>query len=124
MNSAEAIFWVARIWLIAGGLTAAVFLTVGIDRIDEDARGAYVFRPLAVPGVLLLWPLVIWRWWVLETGRDEPDARYRPVRAAHGAAAAVFCVAVLIVLTLGLAVRQQWPADFKPEQLSAEDASR
>lgn len=55
-----------RLWLLAGLMTAAVFLGFGIDRIDPAARGAFAFRPLLVPGILLLWPLVLWRWATLE----------------------------------------------------------
>ncbi|WP_171173341.1 hypothetical protein [Ruegeria sp. HKCCD8929] len=119
MNAAEGLFWLARIWLIAGGLVAALFLTVGIDRIDEDARGAYVFRPLLIPGILLIWPLVLWRWWTLESGRFDPNSRYRPVRAAHGLVAIVLCIVVLGTIILGLSVRQHWPADVAPQRLTA-----
>jgi hypothetical protein len=45
-----------------GLLIAAVFLLVGIDRVSSAARGAYAFRPLLVPGLVLLWPLVVVRW--------------------------------------------------------------
>lgn len=45
-----------------GAAVALAFLTVGIERIDPAARGAYAFRPLLVPGLVLLWPLVLWRW--------------------------------------------------------------
>ena len=62
MNAAEGLFFAVQVWLIRGAVLAVVFLTIGIDRIDEDARGAYVFRPLLVPGILLIWPLVAWRW--------------------------------------------------------------
>lgn len=55
-----------RLWVLAGLLTAAAFLGFGIDRVDPAARGAFAFRPLLVPGVLLLWPLVLWRWAALE----------------------------------------------------------
>ena len=52
------------------GLALAVaFLTFGIDRIDAASRGAYAVRPLLLPGVVLLWPLVAWRWAALERGR-------------------------------------------------------
>jgi len=51
-----------------GAVVAAVFLVVGIGRIDPGARGAYAFRPLLVPGVVFLWPVVLWRWYVLEHG--------------------------------------------------------
>jgi len=86
MNTAEAIVGLVRIWFMVGALVAAVFLIIGIDRIDEDARGAYVFRPLLVPGILLIWPLVLWRWWVLETGRSSraEGARLRCVRTGLG----------------------------------------
>lgn len=53
---------------LAGGYAAAglaiglAFLFRGLDRIDPAARGAYAFRPLLLPGLLLLWPLVLWRW--------------------------------------------------------------
>ncbi len=125
MNAAEAIFMVARFWLIAGGFVAAAFLTIGIDRIDEDARGTYVFRPLLLPGVLLIWPLVLWRWIVLETGRDRPGDRYHPVRASHAVAAILLAVGVVCVIALGLNARQTWPSDIAPERLSsAAEASQ
>ncbi len=117
MNEAELIFWIARAWLWAGAVVAAVFLTIGIDRIDEDARGAYVFRPLLIPGVLLIWPLVLWRWWTLEAARFDPQSRYRPVRAAHGVVAILLCLIVVGTITLGLKVRQEWPADFEPTKI-------
>ncbi|MBX9874549.1 MAG: hypothetical protein K2X84_06810, partial [Beijerinckiaceae bacterium] len=34
----------------------------GLDRVDAAARGAYGFRPLLLPGLVRLWPRVIWRW--------------------------------------------------------------
>lgn len=119
MNTAEAIFLAIRIWLVAGGLVAAVFLTVGLDRIDEDSRGAYIFRPLLLPGVLLIWPLVLWRWWQLESGRFAEADRFRAVRAPHAGAAITMAVAIVAVVAIGLSVRQQWPADIAPERLAA-----
>lgn len=107
-----------EVWLIAGGLIAALFLTVGIDRIDEDARMAYVFRPLLVPGILLIWPLVLWRWWQIETERSAWLSRYQPVRSFYGAAIAAMCIAVVFFLAAGLSVRQSWPADVAPVKLS------
>ncbi len=52
-----------------GLVLAAAFLLWGIDRIDPGAHGAYAFRPLLVPGVVLLWPVVALRWWALERQR-------------------------------------------------------
>ena len=52
-----------------GLLLAAAFLLWGIDRIDPAANGAYAFRPLLLPGIVLLWPVVAVRWAVLEWRR-------------------------------------------------------
>ncbi len=123
MNTAEALVGFVRIWFMIGGVVAAFFLVIGIDRIDEDARGAYVFRPLIVPGILLIWPLVLWRWWVLETGRDNPDARFHPVRSAHGVAAFSMAIIITVTVIIGLSNRQEWPADFEPVRLSAPEGT-
>lgn len=118
MDIAQALVMAMQVWGIIGALTAAVFLTIGMDRVDEDARGAYVFRPLLIPGVLLIWPLVLWRWWQIETETSGWAARYRPVRGAHGAATIVMSIAIIAIIILGLSVRQEWPADIAPVQLS------
>ena len=119
MNAAEMLLGLAQVWLMAGGVVAVAFITIGIDRIDEDARGAYVFRPLLVPGILLLWPMVVLRWWTLETGRENPDARYHPVRKAHGWAAVLLTIFVVGIIALGLNARQERPIGIAPERLSA-----
>ena len=55
----------AMAYAVCGAGVAIGFLFIGLDRIDPAARGAYAFRPLLVPGLVLLWPLVLWRWWVM-----------------------------------------------------------
>lgn len=105
-------------WLTIGAVIAVPFLLFGIDRIDEDAEGAYAFRPLLIPGVMLIWPLVLWRWMRLETGADRNIARYRPPRAVHLPVAFVMAGALVFAVIAGLAVRQDWPDDIAPEQLS------
>ena len=54
------------IYATIGAALALVFLLWGIDRIDPAARGAYAFRPLLLPGMVLLWPVVAGRWIALE----------------------------------------------------------
>jgi hypothetical protein len=56
------IYSLAFAYACCGGAVAVAFLSVGLDRIDPAARGAYTFRPLLVPGVVLLWPLVLVLW--------------------------------------------------------------
>lgn len=118
MNTAEAILFALRIWGSIGAVVAAAFLTIGIDRIDEDARGAYVFRPLLVPAVLLIWPLVLWRWFVYETGRENPSKRHLPPRKAHFAVGMILPVAICLIILTGLNLRQVWPDQIEPVQLS------
>jgi hypothetical protein len=43
------------------GLVVALGFTVLVGQIDKAARGALWFRPLLLPGALLLWPLVLVR---------------------------------------------------------------
>ncbi len=66
---AATIVHAATIYGVAGLAVAAVFLLWGIDRVDPGAAGAYAFRPLLVPGVTLLWPVVLLRWAWLERHR-------------------------------------------------------
>jgi len=46
----------------AGAVLAAIFLAFGIERVAPPARGAYAFRPLLIPGLIALWPLVATLW--------------------------------------------------------------
>lgn len=47
----------------AAGLGVGIaFLLFGLSRTDAAAQGAYAFRPLLLPGLALLWPLVLLRW--------------------------------------------------------------
>ena len=57
-----AIYWLAVGYICCGGAVAVAFLLFGLDRIDASARGAYAFRPLLVPGLVLLWPLILVEW--------------------------------------------------------------
>lgn len=116
--TAGTVLMFGEIWLWIGAAVAAVFLVWGIDRIDEDARGVYVFRPLLVPGVLLLWPLVLRRWWVLETGRDDWRRRHAPPRAAHRAVAGVMAAAILSIIIAGAVARQPWDRTIAPVQVA------
>ncbi|ETX13213.1 hypothetical protein OCH239_12890 [Roseivivax halodurans JCM 10272] len=116
MSAAAAILALVRTWLWIGAGVAALFLTIGIGRIDANARNAFVFRTLLVPGILLIWPLVLWRWWCIERGSPW-IARYRPP-SAHGAAAVAMAILVLAALGLSLGARQDWPAGFEPRRLA------
>ncbi len=48
----------AEAYVAIGAMVAVWFLFFGIERM-EAARGAYAFRPLLIPGAVLLWPLIV-----------------------------------------------------------------
>ncbi len=108
-----------RIWGSIGAVVAAIFLTIGIDRIDEDARGTYVFRPLLIPGVLVIWPFVLWRWYIYETQGEVLHRRYAPPRKAHFAVGMILPAGIALIILTGLNIRQTWPSDVEPIRLSA-----
>ncbi len=99
-------------YLYVGGAVAVVFLVFGLGRIDENARGAWIFRPLLIPGVLLVWPLVIWRWVVLMRGEEKLD-RHRMPRIRQERAQLVFVIVIPLILLVSFALRQD------PASLSA-----
>ena len=46
-----------------GLLFALAFVTWGIHRVDEDAKGtSWVFRLLMVPGSMAFWPFLLREW--------------------------------------------------------------
>lgn len=62
----------AYVYGAIGGLVAAAFVLVGADRIDPAAHGAWLARIVWLPGLVLLWPVVLVRWIVLERRRGSP----------------------------------------------------
>ncbi|MEM6902362.1 MAG: hypothetical protein AAF556_03895, partial [Pseudomonadota bacterium] len=105
----------------------AAFLIFGLDRVDEDARGTVIFRVLLVPGLILLWPLVLYRWWALETGHEAKAqnwrARYLPPRKAHGVVWAVLAVLIPVVLVTALLLKEDKQSATAPVQLALPDTS-
>ena len=68
---AAAIVQIVTVYLAVGVVVGVAFLFLGVDRVDPAARGAYAFRPLLLPGLTLLWPLVIFRWRSLTASGGE-----------------------------------------------------
>lgn len=63
--------WV-EVYAAAGLLIAAAFLLFGVGRVSEEAHGNWLFRLVILPGVVVLWPLVLWRWIRLERRGGVP----------------------------------------------------
>lgn len=108
---------IARWYGISGLAVAAVFLTVGIGRVMASARGAFVFRILLVPGVVLLWPAVLLRWLQLERGAAGGLATHRPPLRAQRICALVLAAVVPLVLAVAVLVRQDGPREAAAVQI-------
>ncbi|MEM9147421.1 MAG: hypothetical protein AAGC57_14615 [Pseudomonadota bacterium] len=111
----------AATWYAWAGLgVAAVFLLWGAARCEPNARGAWAFRPLLVPACVLIWPLVLARWAVLESGWDEAR-RHRPPRRAQDLAALALALAIPAIIATALVVRQDGPREAPPVLLEAPE---
>jgi hypothetical protein len=64
--SASVILWIVGLYAAAGLFIALAFVAVGAPRlIRPDASYTPVSlgaRILLIPGAIILWPLVLWRW--------------------------------------------------------------
>jgi hypothetical protein len=57
--------WVGLLsgYVLFGLLFGVCFITLGVGRLDPMAKGAGLgFRLLILPGVVALWPLLLYRW--------------------------------------------------------------
>jgi len=109
----QAIILASEAYAATGGLVAAWFLLWRIEQIDPSARGAYAFRPLLVPGIVLLWPLVLWR------SRRPAVSPHRSFRQGHRRLWIGLAVLLPLLLLGSLAIRQNGPSEARPERLAA-----
>lgn len=116
---AETILLAAEIYGWVGLGVAAVFLVWAVERVVPGARGAYAFRPLLLPGCVLLWPLVLWRWWRLERGGGAWAPLHRPPLRLQNGLALGLSLAILLFLLTALLIRQDGPFERPAERLAA-----
>ncbi len=118
VGTGELIWHAVQGYAAIGLLVALAFLAFGLARVDPGARGAYGFRPLLLPGLVLLWPLVLWRWAILAHG--APGHRMgRRFTGTHRTVWSVFAVLLPLLLLGALALRQSGPLEAAPVRLSA-----
>lgn len=98
-----------QVYLAVGAVVALAFLTIGIGRVDPDARGSFVFRPMLIPGILLIWPLVLWRWWRLARGHRQ--GVQRPPLGLQQGATLLLALALPAAIAIALVVRQEGPLE-------------
>ena len=104
-------------YLALGFIVAMGFALVGIERVDPEAAGSYVFRALLVPGLTLLWPLVLARWMGIagEPGAGQPEKNEQRHLTAW-TCLAVLVPAILIAAAIERRVNLPSPAS---QQISA-----
>lgn len=57
------VLWIAGGYAVVGAVFAALFVTVGIGRMDPAAQHAPLgFRLIVFPGCAALWPWLLRRW--------------------------------------------------------------
>lgn len=101
---------VAVAYLATGIAVGLVFLLGPIEQREPGSRGSYAFRALLLPGMALLWPLVLHRW----RAPAGPQANLRH-RRWHGGAWLVAAVVLALVLVAALA--QRGPAPPEPSSI-------
>ena len=71
---ARAVLLAGALYAGAGALFAVYLVTLGLERIDQTAaRAGWGFRVVILPGVIVLWPLLLRR--VLAGGGAPPQER-------------------------------------------------
>lgn len=62
MAMVEAVLEGISVYGAVGAAFALFFVFLGLGRVDPHAKEAsFGFRLMIIPGVILLWPLVLWR---------------------------------------------------------------
>lgn len=106
-----------QLWLGIGAVVAVAFLLVGMDRVEPNARDGYVFRVLIIPGLCLLWPIVLWRWRLAATGRESWRNRHSPQRRAIDWLGFGLAAGIAVILLTAVLARPDGIAP-APERLS------
>ncbi|MEM6441203.1 MAG: hypothetical protein AAF763_16080 [Pseudomonadota bacterium] len=112
-----------EVWVWIGLAVAAVLVLWGAGAAEENARGAWAFRLLLVPGAVLLWPLVALRLGARLRGEAPGLAAHRPPRRAQDGAALLLALFVPTALGTAMAIRQDGPRHAAAVLLEAPEGS-
>ena len=130
---ATSLLLAAKLYAAAGALVAVLFLLFGLERVTPEARGSWAFRPLLAPGLVLLWPLVLWRWRTHTRGGDGDDGARAAAanadgvqhaqRASHFRTWLVLAALLPLIFWLALTVKQNPATLPPPQQLAAPEVA-
>lgn len=118
MSAADALT-LGQVWIWIGLAVAAVLVLWGAGAADGNAREAWAFRLLLIPGAVLLWPLVAWRLAARLRGGAPGAEAHRPPRRAQDLAALALALFVPLALGTAVVIRQDGPRHAAPVLLEA-----
>jgi len=71
----ETILTIILIYLLFGLLFAIPFVIKGVGKIDEGAKDSTIgFRIIIIPGVIVFWPFLLWKWINVKTMPHDETA--------------------------------------------------
>ena len=71
----ETILTIILIYLLFGLLFAIPFVIKGVGKIDEGAKDSTIgFRIIILPGVIVFWPFLLWKWINVKTMPHDETA--------------------------------------------------
>lgn len=117
MQTAQFLVGFLQVYALVGVVVAILFLFLGLDRVEPGARGAYAFRPLIIPGLILLWPLVVYRWRKIVRGQGADSSLQRHFVVRHRRTWKVLAAILPGILLVALALRQNGPLERPPVPL-------
>lgn len=80
---AQILVGIVFVYLSVGFVFGVAFVTVGVGRLDPQAKQAtFGFRLLILPGTAALWPLLALRWWRRQGPPEEHNAHRDLAQAA------------------------------------------
>jgi hypothetical protein len=84
ISVAEAFVTALTAYAAIGLCFALLFVTVGIHRVDHQAKGSGVgFRLIVLPGLAAFWPLLLTRW-IRGSSESPVERNAHRRRAIHG----------------------------------------
>ncbi len=106
LTAAYIVIALTAAYLATGLMVGLIFVLGPIERREPGSRGSYAFRALLLPGMALLWPLVLKHWQTAPptTVNVRHDRR-------HGGAWFVVALMLLLVLAAALAQRASVPRE-------------
>ncbi|MEZ0298896.1 MAG: hypothetical protein ACAI35_20790 [Candidatus Methylacidiphilales bacterium] len=133
------LLWCIVVYLITGIALAPILAFHSINAMDASAaHGSLAFRLIILPGLVLLWPVVLQKALAARSGTCELPVPEKPVtprglRRLHGNSALALCLLLPPLITLALTWRssdfrdvgtQKVPATLSSKSSGADRAMR